>query len=152
MPAIEKWGSATWLMFHILIAKIANESVFQQIYTQLFEQIKRICRYLPCPECSGHASAFLATVKMEDINTIDKMKYMMYCFHNKVNARKRKPLFNSQYLNTYEQFKIMNAVNNFLTHYHTKGNMNMLTESFQRKMVITQFKHWLSQHLWAFAG
>ena len=63
MSPPEVWGPAVWTLFHTLIAKI-DERAYPYISPQLFYMIVRICRFLPCPECSTDASNFLAKIKI----------------------------------------------------------------------------------------
>ena len=46
-------------------------------------------------------------------------------------------------MNKYENQNIVNVFNNFVAIYNTKGNMKMLTESFQRALIIKDLKRWL---------
>jgi hypothetical protein len=60
-----------------------------------------------------------------------------------VNAKKRKPLFNYGNINIYQNLNIANVFNNFVPVYNTKGNMKLLTESFQRSLVVKDLRRWL---------
>ena len=141
MSPPEVWGPAVWTLFHTLIAKI-DERIYPQIAPQLFYMIVRICRFLPCPECSSDASIFLARIKMSDMKTKRQFKDTFYLFHNRVNAKKRKQLFNYGNIDTYARTNLINVVNNFIGKYQTKGNMKLIAESFQRQLVIADFKKW----------
>lgn len=136
------WGPPIWKLFHVLLEKIKEES-FPLIYISLFNNIKRICSYLPCPECSRHATLFLSTVKIEQISNKNDFKKMLHYFHNKVNIRKKKPLFHPSNLIKYKNYSLINSYNHFISVYNTKGNLNMLTESFQRQLVLKDFKSWI---------
>ena len=61
MSPPEVWGPPIWTLFHTLVEKI-NERHHHLIYQQLFNIIKQICTYLPCPECSIDAVIFLSKV------------------------------------------------------------------------------------------
>jgi hypothetical protein len=60
-----------------------------------------------------------------------------------VNARKKKPLFNYANIDGYQKLNIVSVFNNFLSVYNTKGNMNLLTESFQRALIVKDLRRWL---------
>jgi hypothetical protein len=143
------WGPPIWTLFHTLLEKIKEEN-FNTLYIELFNHIKRICSYLPCPECSQHATLFLSKVKPEQISNKNDFKNMLYVFHNKVNVRKHKTLFAYSEMNRYKYLNIIVVYNKFTTVYNTKGNMKMLTESFQRQFVIKNFKQWLIKNIKSF--
>jgi len=142
MPAPSIWGPPTWTLLHTMAEKIHEED-FNKLIPQMFGLVKRICSYLPCPDCSKHATQFLAKLKPEQIATKIDFKNTLYLFHNMVNARKKKPLFNYGNINVYQNLNIANAFNNFVSVYNTKGNMKLLTESFQRVLIVKDLRRWL---------
>jgi hypothetical protein len=142
MPAPSIWGPPTWTLLHTLAEKI-HEDDFNKLLPQMFGLIKRICSYLPCPDCSEHATRFLAKLKPEQIATKLDFKNTIYLFHNMVNAKKRKPLFNYGNISIYQNLNIANVFNNFVSVYNTKGNMKLLTESFQRSLIVKDLRRWL---------
>ena len=79
---------------------------------------------------------------LKDYKTKNEFKNMLYLFHNWVNAKKRKPLFNYANMNKYANLHLPFVINNFIANYNTKGNMKLLTESFQRSFVIKDFISW----------
>jgi len=151
MSPPEIWGPAVWTLFHVLAERI-NEQAYSYLFPSMFMMIKRICKFLPCPECSNDATKFLAKLKITDMKTKLEFKNTIYLFHNYVNAKKRKRLFNYGNINIYKNYKIVDVVNRFLKVYNTKGNMNLLTESFQRQFVINDFKKWISTNIKAFVN
>lgn len=140
-----EWGPPTWTLFHTLTEKIKEES-YPQIGFQLFSYICRICYILPCPDCSQHARDFLAKIKPEHVKTKDGLRNLMYMFHNVVNKRKNKPMYNSQDLAKYKELNIITVYNKFISIYKTTGNMKLLAESFQRKMLVSDFKKWMTSN------
>jgi hypothetical protein len=142
MSPPEIWGPPVWTFFHTLAEKI-NEDYFHKIKFSLFFIIKRICNFLPCPECSQHASRFLARINVQAIKDKNQFKQMLHLFHNTVNKRKRKQLFNFEHTNKYKNYNLGATFNNFIKVYHTKGNMNLLAESFQRSLLIKDLKKWI---------
>jgi len=136
-----QWGPPTWILFHCLAEKI-KEDKFSEVGPQLFSMIKRVCSSLPCPECSQHATQFLSRVNFSLIKTKTDFKNLLYIFHNIVNKIKYKQLFNVLDLSKYSTTNLIVAFNNFVNVYHTRGNMKLLAESFQRKLVIKDFRNW----------
>ncbi len=149
MPAPEVWGPATWTLFHVLAEKV-NEFVYPRIAGQLFDVIKRICSALPCPECAQDATIFLSKVRLHELRSKNDFKNMIYMFHNYVNAKKRKPLFNYANLEIYKRYNIVSVFNRFISVYHTKGNMRLLAESFQRQLIIKNIREWFSRNIYCF--
>jgi hypothetical protein len=150
MPSIQIWGPSTWTILHTMAEKI-NENDFARLLPQFFGFIRRICAFLPCPECSQHATRFLAKLKKEDISTKTDFKNMLYCFHNVVNAKKHKPLYNHINMEKYKSIPLQVAFNNFVSVYNTRGNMRLLAETFQRKLVVRDLKSWLLTNVNSFS-
>lgn len=150
MPAPEIWGPAVWKLFHTLIEQL-NEEAFPVIGPQLYTQFVKICKFLPCPDCAADATNFLAKINFQtNIKSKVEFRNTFYLFHNWVNAKKRKQLFNYGNILIYSKYNLIGVVNNFLSVYHTKGNMKMLAESFQRNMVVNSFKGWFTYVISAF--
>jgi len=141
MSPPEIWGPAVWTLFHTLIEKM-NPDAYPYVIQSTFGMIIRICRVLPCPECSRDASNFLAKINLKDYKTKTEFKNMLYLFHNWVNAKKRKPLFNYTNMNKYASLYLPFVINNFIANYNTKGNMKLLAESFQRSFIVKDFISW----------
>ena len=141
------WGPSTWTLFHTLIEKLTDDG-FNKIGITLFTYIRRICRNLPCPDCSQHATQFLSRINIDNIKSKKDLKDTIYIFHNVVNKRKNKPMYN---INNLEQiYKTKNTIevyNNFITHYKTTGNMRLLADSFQRQLLVKEFKKWIMHNI-----
>jgi hypothetical protein len=139
---VSRWGPPTWNFFHTLAEKI-NEDKFSAVFPQVVTILKQICRNLPCPDCANHATQFLEKVNFANIKTKSDFKNIMYFFHNTVNRRKRKTPFDMKNLELYGKNNIITAYNNFIAVYHTSGNMKLLADSFQRKIIVNQLKKWM---------
>ena len=149
MSPPEVWGPPIWTLFHVLAEKI-NERAYPFYAGQLFSVIKNICSALPCPECTNDASIFLRKIKIQDLKTKTDFKNMVYIFHNYVNAKKRKRLYNYSDLGVYKNYNIVNVFNRFISVYHTRGNMKLLAESFQRQNIIKNIRAWFIKNIMAF--
>ena len=149
MSPPDVWGPAIWTLFHTISEKI-NENAYPYVINSMFSIICRICSFLPCPECSKHATSFLAKINIKDYKTKNDFKNMIYLFHNLVNAKKRKPLFNYANMNKYAYLNLQIVVNNFIANYNTKGNMKLLSETFQRTIIIKDFINWFKINSKAF--
>jgi len=149
MSPPEVWGPAVWTLFHTLIEKM-NPDAYPYLIQSLFNIIVRICKVLPCPECSKDATIFLAKINIKDYKTKLEFKNMLYLFHNWVNAKKRKPLYNYANMNKYANLYLPLVINDFIAKYNTKGNMKLLTESFQRTFVVKDLIKWFKANSRAF--
>ena len=143
---VSRWGPPTWNFFHTLAEKI-NEDKFSTVFPQVVSVLKQICRNLPCPDCANHATQFLEKVNFANIKTKSDFKNIMYFFHNTVNRRKRKTPFDMKNLELYGKNNIITAYNNFIAVYHTSGNMKLLADSFQRKIIVNQLKKWMMANI-----
>lgn len=56
-------------------------------------------------------------------------------------------MFNSELLVQYKTKRLIPVLNHFLSVYNNRGNMQMLTESFQRQFIIQDFKKWIMAHI-----
>lgn len=143
------WGPPIWTLFHTLSAKIREDS-YSVVGPQLFNFIRKISMYLPCPECSEHATQFLANIKPNGYSTKTDLQRLVYVFHNVVNKRKNKPLPGPEIMNEYNNNDIIKVYNNFISAYKTKGNMKLLADTFQRQLIVNEFKSWMKKYIRAF--
>ena len=144
-----QWGPPTWTLLHTMAEKIKDER-YSIIGRQLFNYILQICYNLPCPECSSHAKMFLTKVNANNLSTKNDLKTLLFVFHNTVNRRKQKPLSQIEELEIYKTKNIINVFNEFIQNYHTRGNMQQLSESFHRNRLTIQFKTWFMHNIQSF--
>lgn len=146
MTQIEVWGNATWTLFHTLAEKVKEES-FSVVGLEIFSLIYRISSFLPCPECSMHAKKFLSKTKPETLKTKEDLINLMYIFHNVANKNQKKELFNFENINIYKKKNLIQVYNTFINSYKTNGNMKLLTETFQRQLIVKNFKSWIIKNI-----
>jgi hypothetical protein len=146
MSPPEVWGPPIWTLFHTLSCKLNNPDLIKP----LFMYIQRICRFLPCPECSEDATTFLRNVRLGDIKTGDDLSMTLYLFHNHVNRKKKKALYSYSDMSKYKSYNLISVFKNFIRVYNTRGNMKMLSDDFQRNMIIGEFKKWLGANISSF--
>ena len=138
MPSPNVWGPITWNLIHGLIEKLKEDKYVRD----LFFMLRLLVSNLPCPSCSQHAEIYLSRTIVEKLKTKKQLKDLFFMFHNNVNARTKKPLFKYDQLSKYEDVKLNEAFNKFKSIYHTRGNMNLIMESFQRKMALQRLNKW----------
>jgi len=146
-PAI--WGPKIWRFIHILVESI-KEDQFNQIGFQTFQLIRQICKTLPCPDCSLHATTFLSRINFKFIKNKNDFKSIIYIFHNSVNKRKNKELFNVVNLNIYTNQNLFNAYNDFVNVYTTNRNPKLMADSFAREITLKQTKSFLLKNIMYF--
>ena len=149
MPPPNIWGPPIWAFLHTLAAKIKEED-YNKLIPELFMLIKRVCSLLPCPECSQHATTFLGKIQLKNLSTKKDFINTIYLFHNSVNYRNKKPLYNYSNIDVYKNYNFINVFKNFIRVYNTKGNMSMINESFRRDFIIKDLKKWLKHHISSF--
>ena len=137
------WGPPTWFLFHTLAEKI-KEDKFDIMKNDIINMIKRICRNLPCPDCSGHATHNLNNLKINMIRTKGDLKQFLWHFHNLVNAKTRKQLFKSEELdNRYKLANTNNIVQYFVQTWSKKShNPKMMTEELHKTIAVKNFIEW----------
>ena len=151
MPSPYVWGPKVWILFHTLTNNIKQDE-YDKLKNSMFSMISQICKHLPCPTCAKDATIYLAKIKPTDYKTKDDFKNMLYLFHNYVNRKTHKPLFNYINMNKYRDsnVRLTSVILDFIKVYHTNGNMNLIAESFQRRLVIKSFIEWFKKNKYAF--
>jgi hypothetical protein len=145
------WGPPTWIFMHTLAAKIKEES-FPIIFPNVILILMQISRNLPCPECAEHAKQFWANVKTANIKTKTDLINVLYVFHNMVNKRKKTNIFKYENLQYYETKNVIETYNSFSRNFNTRGNMNLINESFHRNMMLASLRNWLMSNIQHFHG
>jgi hypothetical protein len=140
------WGPSTWIFMHTLAAKI-KESSFPLVSPNLIMFLIQICNNLPCPECSEHAKQFWSKVKTSNINNKTDLINLLFVFHNMVNKRKQLKAFKYENLKYYESRNLIETYNTFSKNFNTRGNMNLINESFRRNMMLTSLRKWIMANI-----
>ncbi len=105
------WGKPIWEFIHTFCFHIDAEyyTMNKQLICKVLEQI---CTTLPCEFCNTHARKYIVgNLNHIKIDTKEKLKSFFIDFHNNVNKRLNKKVFNDEnkylYYNlnqTYKQF------------------------------------------------
>lgn len=142
----KEWGPHIWKLFHVLAGKMKDDS-FKIIGHDLINFIKRICSNLPCPDCARHATLFLRRINPALIKNKHDLVITLFIFHNSVNQRKEKPMFNESVLLQYNNENIINVYNNFIRVFHTNRNTKLLADNLHRKFIVKEFKAWFTNNI-----
>ena len=129
----EIWGNTVWFLFHTIAEKIKEEKL-NDSKSDIINVIKLTCKCLPCPECSQHATELINSVKLEEIRTKEELKLFLFNFHNHINKKLNKPIFNQEELNKYSKANINIIIKNFNIIFSGNSNIpQLMNSSFQRK-------------------
>ena len=94
------------VIFHVYAEQI-NANFFIKNKSTCLNIILNICSSLPCPLCTNHALNFLKQYNFKSIKTKEQLIIFLYKFHNNVNQRLNKPLYDFKSLDIYKRGKIL---------------------------------------------
>ena len=136
--SIDIWGPNIWYLFHT-IAHNFKESSFIIVKNNINYITKSICNTLPCDECSKHAMSLLLKINFDNINNKNDLIKFYYNFHNFVNKKLNKSIFDEKMLEEkYSKAKFNNIYNNFIKIYNSNSNVpKMMNSTFIRKKEFT---------------
>ena len=140
----KSWANPTWFFFHTLIEKM-HPNHYLVVKEEVMYHIKKICSMLPCPECAAHATSYMNNIRTP--NTKEECKQMLYIFHNSVNVRTHKPVYDYVALNLYERVNLPVCYQLFRQQFVKKtNNPKMFLESMSRTRYITDLDTWLKRN------
>jgi len=148
MSGLYRWAPPTWIFFHTFAAKI-NKQFFEANRDQCLSIIKMACSCLPCPECTRHATHFLATVNGNTIKTKEDLIEMLFVFHNSVNRRLGKSQFTKESLVMYNNYRIDISLVNFINGYSSKYGSIMsgiISTLGKRKSIAKAIQGWMQNN------
>lgn len=139
----KEWGPCTWYLFHTLAEKIKEEH-FVTLRMPLLNMISNICGSLPCPDCANHARQKMSSLNINNVKTKEDLKLMLLIFHNEVNIRNNKPIFNEADLNNkYSNANTNNIIQYFIQVWSKRNpNPKLLTVSFHKNQTLQNFINW----------
>jgi hypothetical protein len=141
------WGMPTWYLFHTLAEKVKDEH-FEEIRVELLDIISSICNILPCPICRDHAKEYLKQINFHAITNRDKLKWMLFEFHNIVNRKKDIPSFPFEGLQKYETANLKSIIYHFMHVYSLKSyNVKFIADEIYKNNILQKIKGWLQTHV-----
>lgn len=108
----KEWGPICWVFLHTIVEKI-KQNYFDSKKEILFQIILNICYNLPCPKCRKHASNYLKNNNIRKCNTISELRIFIFKFHNTVNLRLNKKIFESKDLEKYKRCNFNELIKRF---------------------------------------
>lgn len=140
----KSWANPTWFFFHSLIEKIHPDH-YLIIKDEVMAHIKKICSMLPCPDCAEHATHFMNKTRAP--STKEECKKMLFYFHNVVNVRLQKPLYNYDGLTMYQRVNLTVCYKLFREQFTKKtNNPKMFLDSMSRTKYIHDLDIWLQKN------
>jgi len=143
MVSKKEWGNALWKFLHSLPGKINESNCPPEIIKAMFLYIKSICRVLPCPICSQHATEYLSRINENKCTTKKGLKDILYVFHNNVNKNNNTKLFAYENLKEYEKHNIIQVYNNMISKLIHVNNFASMSDNLTRKNLLLNFKKFL---------
>jgi len=138
MTKKDVWGNACWHLFHAACIKLKPERI--DLVHDLLRLITTICRNLPCPTCSDHASHIMSGIIINRIKTQSDLITCIYQFHNKVNARIEHPICAREHHDAiYKNAILGKIIQHFITtmNINWPGDRNMLYSMSRNRMLQT---------------
>lgn len=150
MASKDVWGRATWIFMHHMVHALKEERT--DLIHPILNIIRKICRNLPCPECSDHATILLNSLNLNSIKTKHDLVRCLYEFHNKVNVRIKKREFTiEEHDIQYQDVNIQRAFIEWkrIMQMRTTGN-RMLMYFISKTRLITDVTTFLNINMTAF--
>ena len=138
------WGTPTWYFLHTFIEQM-KEECYMRNRNEVFTIIHRICTNLPCQDCSAHARQYWKRLTANNFPTKDHMKQFLFAFHNNVNNRLGKPIF--QNYDMYKFGRLEPIYRQFSEIYTTnRGFIKNFHLQFLRKNIIKSVDHFIQNY------
>jgi len=110
------WGMPTWILFHTLAEKV-DETKYKTHYIVVWNFIKDVCGGLPCPFCKMHASNYVSKIQNHQVNTKEKLKNVLFKFHNNVNLRTNNRQETKNVLEKYKSANLKKILELFMSRF-----------------------------------
>ena len=106
------WGPPTWNFLHTFANKISDE-FFQSNHVKIVNMIVNLFYCLPCRICSSHSIKYIKTINLNNIRIKQQLIDFLFNFHNNVNSKLNKPIYNENDLQIYSTYQLHNVFNKF---------------------------------------
>ena len=104
------WSNPTWAFFHTFAEKV-DIAFYNRNRDICLKIVKTICGLLPCPVCRVHATRYMKRINIQQLQTKEDFKHMLFRFHNTINIRLRKPAFQKKNLGMYKKLNMIYLLN-----------------------------------------
>ncbi len=147
MSLKQLWGNACWYLFHTLAYKLKEGE--EHLIPNILQNIKNVCRNLPCPDCSEHAIKTLSHLRCDLIRRREDLIEVLRQFHNSVNKRIKEPQFSREEHDIkYESAVFDKIVANFLhvMSLNFPSNERAMIYTMQRKRMLNDVASFINQN------
>lgn len=143
----KQWAHPTWIFFHSFIEQM-NDDFYRQKHNTILQYIKNICSVLPCPHCQEHAVQYMKRINPRNVATRQQMRIMLFEFHNRVNLRLRKSLFQEPNLEQYKTINFVKVVKLFQSVMMKNYTLNRsFNEHMMRKRIISELVQFIRSNI-----
>lgn len=138
------WGPPTWIFIHSFLELMSDECYLIHKQT-VINLLTSICSTLPCRDCTNHALAYMKKHPLHPnyYPTRKHLQYYFYKFHNAVNIRLGKPIFDD--FNKYESARLTIVFREFQTKYRGSSTMDF-TNNMARKNIINNIRTFINSN------
>lgn len=139
------WGNPTWILLHTISVKI-SEHTYNNTKGELIHILKTLFSCLPCMICMKHANNYTKSLSVNSIPTKEHFIKYLFDFHNNVNQKINKPLYDFNKIQEYKHKNIFDVYNVFAhTIINTRG-FDFFNDTNKRKAA-TLIANYLNQHI-----
>jgi hypothetical protein len=143
-----KLGPPVWALLHSIVEKVKNDN-FKDYKLQLFNLIKKICVFFPSVVSSKNSEAYFSNVNPNYINNLIDIKVFIFNYHNFINKKLKKPIFNYCELTKYDNVNIPVLQNAIVELYRKNTYMKLLPNYVNMKHTLNELNIFLFNNIYS---
>jgi FAD-linked sulfhydryl oxidase len=142
----KRWSIPTWYLLHGIAEKI-KEDYYIKNKDDIINILNDICYNLPCPYCRTNAIKYLKSKNFALLKTKQDFKLFIFNFHNNVNKKLNKKIFDKNILKKYKTINLLNVWKlfdkEFNSNYLTSHDFNKWRRNISSSYIKKYFnKNW----------
>lgn len=139
-----KWGTPTWTLFHAIAEQIPDD-LYNVQGENIYKLFRRVCSILPCPDCQKHARVYLKRHKFAFVTTRERFRDFLVKFHNEVNKRKRKPMYEYD-PEDYKSHNILHCCQVFTENFKGTGTQRTMLDIVPKRKLMKDIELFISTY------
>jgi hypothetical protein len=143
-----KLGPPIWVLLHSIVEKVKNDN-FNDYKLQLFNLIKKICIFFPSVVSSKNANAYFSNFNPNYINNLTDIRMFLFNYHNFINKKLEKPIFNYYELTKYDAVNIPVLQNTIVNLYTKNTYMKLLPNYFNMRETLNEVNNFLFNNIYS---